>query len=548
MKFGPVPLTDAMGGILAHGLTTADGPLKKGTVLTADDLARLRRSGLTQVVIARLDADDTGEDEAAATVAAALAGTNVRLAAAHTGRCNLFAAAAGVAVIDVAAIDQLNRVHEAITVATVPAFAAAALGQMLATVKIIPFAAPAAAVARCRSLAGEAPPLRLAAFQPHRLGLIQTSLPETKPALMAKMAATTGDRLAALGSTLAAQAVVAHNEAAVAAIIARQIEDGCDPILVLGASAITDRRDVIPAAVVALGGEVEHFGMPVDPGNLLLLARIGATRVIGLPGCARSPKLNGFDWVLQRLLAGLTVTAADIMGMGVGGLLSETGLRTARHGRETDHDPAEPEPPRVAAVVLAAGRGRRFGKQSKLLAPFRGRPLVRAAVDSALASQASPVLVVGGHRGDAVEAALAGLPVQVVANPDYDLGMSSSLRVGLLALPEGIDGALVLLGDMPRVTAAHLDRLVAAFTAAGGESVCVPTHGGRRGNPVLWPARYFPRLVAIEGDRGGRALLTELGEAVVEVEMADDGVLIDVDDAAALAQAERADAAEVVSR
>lgn len=548
MKFGPVPLADALGGVLAHGLTTPDGALKKGTLLTADDLERLRRCGVTQVTIARLDAHDIGEDEAAAAVAAALAGGNVRVATAHAGRCNLFAAAAGVAVIDATAIDQLNQVHEAVTVATLPAFAAAAQGQMLATVKIIPFAAPTDAVARCRSLAGDTPPLRVAAFQPHRLGLIQTTQSDTPPGLLAKMAATTRDRLAALGSTLAAQAVVAHNEAAVTAAIDRLRRDGRDPILVLGASAITDRRDVIPAAVVALGGEVVHFGMPVDPGNLLLLARIGATRVVGLPGCARSPKLNGFDWVLQRLLAGLTVTAADIMGMGVGGLLTETGLRTARHSQETGSDSATPDPPRVAAVVLAAGRGQRFGKDSKLLAPFRGRPLVRAAVEAALASQASPVMVVGGHRRDAVEAALASLPVQMLANPDHGLGLSSSLRTGLLALPGDVDGALVLLGDMPRVTAAHLDRLIAAFADAGGESVCVPTHGGRRGNPVLWPARYFPRLLAIEGDRGGRALLTELGEAVVEVEMADDGVLIDVDDAAALAEAERADTAEAVSR
>jgi Uncharacterized MobA-related protein len=196
-------------------------------------------------------------------------------------------------------------------------------------------------------------------------------------------------------------------------------------------------------------------------------------------------------------------------------------------------------PADVAALVLAAGRGSRFGREGKLLQPFRGRPLVCAAVDAALTSRARPVVVVGGDQRGALDAALTGLPVRIVANPEPDLGLSSSLRVGLRALPEGIGGAVVLLGDMPLVTEAHIDRLFDAFAAGGGEAVCVPTYEGRRGNPVLWPAVLFVRLVAIEGDRGGRAILGQLAEAAIDVAMPDDGVLIDVDDPASLVSAER---------
>lgn len=551
MKFGPVAIADAVGCILAHSLPVPGGRLNKGTVLTADDLLLLQAVGIAEVVVARLAADDMAEDAAAAAVAAALAGDGVVMSAARTGRCNLSAARPGVAVIDGSAIDRINRVDAAITVATLPRFAAVAAAQMLATVKIIPFAATQAAVVRCVAIARETAPLALAPFRPHRAGLIQTRQADTKASVLAATVATTTARLDALGSTIAACAVVAHAEAAVANALAEQRQAGCDPILVLGASAIADRRDVIPAAVTALGGEVVHLGMPVDPGNLLLLARIGATRVIGLPGCARSPKLNGFDWVLQRALAGLEVGAADIMAMGVGGLLTEIASRPLPRARatadvgagESKVDAAfasgKKEGARIAAMVLAAGRGRRFGGDGKLLAPFRGRPLVLAAVEAALQSRASPVVVVSGHQRQTLAAALEGVPVRIVANPDHALGLSSSLRAGLAVLPKGLRGAVLLLGDMPLISATLVDRLIAAFDTHDGEAICVPTYRGERGNPVLWPARLFARLAAIEGDQGGRALLRDQDQRVVEVECDEVAVLIDVDDAEAMARAER---------
>ena len=549
MKFGPVTVADAAGCILAHSLPVPGRRLSKGRVLTTDDLASLQAAGIAQVVVARLEAGDLAEDAAAAAIAAAIRGDGVVVSAAHTGRCNLFAARPGVALIDAAAIDRINGVDAAITVATLPRFAAVAAQQMLATVKIIPFAVAAAAVVRCVAIARAAAALRLAPFRPHCVGLIQTRQADTKPRVLAATVTTTTARIVALGSALAASTVVAHAEAAVATAIAEQRQAGCDPILVLGASAITDRGDVIPAAVTALGGEDVQLGMTVDPGNLLLLARIGPTRLIGLPGCARSPKLNGFDWVLQRLLAGIEVGAADIMAMGVGGLLTEIASRPLPRARATA-DAAPPQPnrsrdaSRIAAVVLAAGRGRRFGGEAgKLLASFRGRPLVLAAAEAALRSRASTVVVVSGHRGQALEAALAGLPLRIVANPAPERGLSSSLRAGLAALADGVRGAVVMLGDMPLLSAARVDALIAAFDAHGGEAICVPTCKGKRGNPVLWPARLFTPLAAIEGDQGGRALLRDYEAMVVEVESDDEAVLIDVDDADALARAERLAAA-----
>jgi molybdenum cofactor cytidylyltransferase len=298
---------------------------------------------------------------------------------------------------------------------------------------------------------------------------------------------------------------------------------------VFGASAIADRRDVIPAALEAVGGRIEHLGMPVDPGNLLLVGNARGQPVLGAPGCARSPKENGFDWVLSRLLAGLPVSRADITGMGVGGLLMEIVTRPQPR--------VEPQPEKgrsLAAVILAAGRSTRMGGPNKLVAQIGGKPLVRIAAEEALASRARPVIVVTGHDRERVEAALAGLPVEIVHNPNFADGLSTSLKAGLGAVPPDVDGAVVCLGDMPQVRAALIDRLTAAFDPERGALIVVPTIDGSCGNPVVWSRRFFPELMALDGDVGARQVIGRYAEAVAEVPVTDRAALVDVDTPEAL--------------
>jgi molybdenum cofactor cytidylyltransferase len=534
MMFGEIPVTEAVGAILAHGLCGESFTFKKGRVLTTDDVALLSRAGRRTVVAAWLETGEVLEDEAAQRVAHAISGAGIVVSAAATGRCNLHAAGRGLAVIDAGGLDRLNLVDEAITVATVPSFAVVEPRHMVATIKIIPFAAPTASIQTCEAIATEAGPLiRVAPLEAHRGGLIQTVLPGVKASVLESTVATTAARLAALGSTLAMDMVVAHNVAAVARAIADLKERGCNPILVLGASAIVDRRDVIPAAVCACGGEVIHFGMPVDPGNLLMLGQVGRVPVIGLPGCARSPKLNGFDWVLQRVLADIPIARTDIMRMGVGGLLTEIPTRplprkAAVQGRSRAF--------RIAAVVLAAGLSTRLAPANKLLVEIGGRPLICRAVEAALASEADPVLVIVGHEAGEIRQALAEMPVTFVDNPDYSQGLSTSIAAGIAALPDAVDGAVFILADMPKIDATHIDRLIAAFNPREGRAICVPTYGNTRGNPVLWAKRFFSELARLTGDVGGRALLGKYIDQVCEVEMNDNGILIDIDEPKALAE------------
>jgi molybdenum cofactor cytidylyltransferase len=527
VRFGALPLDEAEGAILAHSLKLPAMALKKGRRLGTEDIAALRAAGLARVTVVKLEAEDVAEDQAARRIAAAIAGPGVRCDAPFTGRVNLFAEMGGLLVLDRARIDRLNRIDEAITLATLPALDAAEPGRMVATVKIIPFAAPRAAVDAALALAAEAGPLVvLAPFRGRDVTLIQTRLPGIKESVLDKTVGVTAARLAALGGRLVAEARCAHD---IDALAARLLASRGALVLIAGASAITDRRDVLPAAIEAAGGAVEHFGMPVDPGNLLLLARLGGRHVLGLPGCARSPKLNGFDWVLQRLFADLPVGRAEITGMGVGGLLME--IPTRPQPRE-----ARPvRPGRVAGLLLAAGQSRRMGSANKLLAPVEGRPLVCHAADALLAARTDPVIVVTGHEAEAVRAALGARPVQLVHNPDYAAGLSTSLRAGLAALPADAEGVLIGLGDMPRVSAAAIDRLIAAFKPEEGRAICVPTVRGKRGNPVLFATRFAPEIAAIEGDVGARHLIGAHADEVCEIEMDDDGALLDIDTPAALA-------------
>ncbi len=540
MKFGEVPVAEAAGAILAHSLRLGSAALKKGRVLSPADIALIAASGLDHVVAARLDPGDIREDEAATRIAAAAAGDSIATATAFTGRANLFAAAKGLLVFDRDRLDRLNAVDEAVTLGTLPPFAVVEPRQMVATVKIIPFAVQEAAIEAAIACATEGGRLlRVAAFVPRRVALIQTRLPGFKESILDKTKEVTGQRLAALGCTLVSEDRCAHEAADLAPRIAAAIGAGAEMVLVHGASAIVDRRDVIPEAVVAAGGQIDHFGMPVDPGNLLLLGHVGDKPALGLPGCARSPKVNGFDWVLQRLVAGLPVGRREIMGMGAGGLLAEIPSRPLPRAAASPAPAGavaeKPAPgPRIAALLLAAGQSRRMGS-NKLLAEIDGRPMVARTATRLLSSHARPIVAVLGNQADAVDAALGRLPVERVRNPAFAEGLSTSLKRGLAALPPDIDGVVVCLGDMPLVTGRDLDRLIAAFNPLEGRAIIVPTRRGKRGNPVLWARRFFPEMADLAGDVGAKHLIGEHAELVYEVEMDSDGVLVDIDTPDALA-------------
>ncbi len=323
MDFGTVSLDIAEGGILAHSLRGDGFVLKKGTLLTSEHIAKLKASGIETICIARLSVDDVDEDKAALSLAMAAQGTGLTCDKPFTGRCNLRTASSGVLHIKVQAINSANAVDEALTLATPPDYARLNAGQLAATAKVIPYAALNSSVEQVTDLLDKA--LTLYPFQPMKTVLITTQAEGQKDSIIVKGTEAVSTRLAALGSPAPVSIAVSHLETEIADAL--QSAAPTDLILILGGSATSDRRDVAPAAVSAAGGSIERFGIPVDPGNLLVLGTFRGKPLIVLPGCARSLALNGADWVLERMAARLPVTAADIAAMGVGGLLKEIPTR-----------------------------------------------------------------------------------------------------------------------------------------------------------------------------------------------------------------------------
>jgi molybdenum cofactor cytidylyltransferase len=526
VKFGPVPTREAVGGIIAHALKEGDLVLKKGVTVTAEHVKALLTAGVAEVTVARLEPGDMPEDVAAARLADAMVDVEVITEKPFTGRVNLFAASPGVLLIDRAKIDAVNDIDEAITIATLPHFRRVGAGEMIATVKIIPFAVPGERVAQ--AIAAGAGAVRVAPFSAKKVAVFSTLSPGLKSSVIDKTLRVLDERLAGLeGAERLCDIRVHHAVDDLAEVLPRAGALGADITIVFGASAITDRRDVIPAALEAAGGTVVHLGMPVDPGNLLMLGSLNGRPVIGAPGCARSPKENGFDWVLERLAADLKVTSADMRRMGVGGLLMEIVSRPQPRDPETVNHPA------IAAIVLAAGKGTRMGG-AKMTALLGGKPLVRHAHDAVAASAAGPVFTVVGHQADSVAQALGGVDTTLVENPRFAEGMSTSLKAGVAALPDTAAGAVILLGDMPLVTPDIINRLISAFAARPTAKAVAPMVAGRRGNPILIGRSLFADVMALDGDMGARKLLDAAGEDVVEVPIEDVAALTDVDTPEAL--------------
>jgi len=318
VKFGPVDLADAEGAILAHSVSASTGKIRKGTVLTAEHMVKLRAAGAETVIVAQLEAGDVPEDEAAMRIGSKIATPGCHLTQAFTGRVNLVANRAGVVRINATAIQQMNAVDEGLTLATLPDLMRVEEDQLVATVKVIPYGVTSGQVDKAESALARGA-IELFPFSGGQAQLILTRTIGFKESLLDKGRKVVADRMTGLGYGLKNVAVVDHSQKS----IAKALDPDADMILILGASATSDRSDVAPVAVMERGGTIDRFGMPVDPGNLLFLGQLEGTPIVGLPGCARSPALNGVDWVLERLAAGIPVDADNIAAMGVGGLLKE---------------------------------------------------------------------------------------------------------------------------------------------------------------------------------------------------------------------------------
>jgi len=358
MKFEPVPLSEAKGKILGHNIADADGRrlLRKGKPLGEEDLEKLRLLGRSSVYVAIMEADDVDENKAARRVAEAVCGASLHLAGVASGRANLLADEMGILRIDV---DRLTRINECngITLATLAAHSPVHARQIVATVKIIPYAVAESIVGAAETIASENGPLvRVDALPSRSVGMILSGSTSIHARLVSDFTPLR-ERLEKLGSSVTRTDFVAlediADEVALAEMLEQHLAAGIRMILLAGETAIMDSHDIVPRAVERAGGHVESVGAPVDPGNLLMLAYIGNVPIVGAPGCARSRKTNIVDWILPRLLVGDKLTRRDIVELGHGGLLQD--IRERGMPRDIREEDPDQQTESEQATVISSG-------------------------------------------------------------------------------------------------------------------------------------------------------------------------------------------------
>ncbi len=501
---------------MAHSLTVAGKKWHKGSTLTEENIKPLSALGVENVQVFLLGADDISEDEAAETAANHICGKGLNVVPVGRGRANLVATTDGIFIPD-KAIDSINLLDDAFSAASLPSHTAVYSGQLVATIKVVPYAVSKVVLSKLTTHDTMA--------QVHAYKKLKALAIVTGSDITDKIKHTLQHRLSRLNSNIEDYRVVAHNQTSVTEAINDLKRSDANLILLLGVSAISDHRDVIPAALEAANGKIIKLGIPTDPGNLLMLGQLCGKYVIGLPGCARSPALNGLDFVLERIAANLPLGHRELTLMGTGGLLKEMPERRVPRAPIIKTTSSTS----ITSVVLAAGKANRAQGISKLLSKIKDRSVLETTITNIAKQSKSAIHVVTGHNAQALNDILTKLNVTVVHNAEYERGMGVSLASGIDSLKNKPSYAMICLADMPFIRADTYEKLTLAAQQAHEGAILIPTFHGKRGHPVVWHQQYFNKLIALNADIGGKQIIQEAREHVIEVPVEDAGILIDLD-------------------
>jgi molybdopterin biosynthesis enzyme len=322
MKVEKVPVNEAVGYILLHNQAGPDGrkALKKGQRLTQEDIFLLQDLGREQVYVAILADDDIGENEAARRLGQVIAGERLEASSATTGRVNLIATTTGLFKVNLEKLLAINDIT-GITLATIPTNTPVQPKMMTGTIKIIPYGVPQASLKAAEAIAAEASLVAVKPFIIPKAALITTGSEAAREKVMGGFTPPLRDRLSSYNTELIEGPYLPEDEAKISEALQWALDSGAKLIIIAGETSIMDADDITPRAIKAVGGEIVHYGVPVEPGNLMLLAYRQDIPIVGAPGCARSKSYNVVDMVLPRLAAGERLTRRDLIELGHGGLL-----------------------------------------------------------------------------------------------------------------------------------------------------------------------------------------------------------------------------------
>lgn len=517
MKFEDRDLDTSVGWSLAHSVSTPTNRWPKGLLLTESLITEITTAGVKTAQVYLLEENDIDEDAAAMWVAEKIAGAGLACVAAGKGRANLISSMDGL-FLPGPAIDALNQLDDAFSAASLAAYSVVTKNQLVATIKLVPYGINRSILTKFKPLEEK---VRISAFTPFNVSLIYTG-----PQPTAKTLKTLSRRVGQLGGSVENVVETDHTIPSLTTALQAQAQKPASIIMLLGASAISDVRDVLPSALIASGGTIIKLGMPTDPGNLLMLGDLNGTPVIGMPGCARSPALNGFDWILERLAAAVPLDHNAITGMGVGGLLKEHAGRTVPRYSALPPDVGAGG---FAVLLLAAGKASRAKGINKLLATIGTTTVVEQALNRAAETQPDHLITVTGHASGQISSALKDIQHTLIENSDFENGMGSSLACGIKALPDDTHFCMICLGDMPFIQPATYAQLKKAAQTSEPGSIIIPTFHGKRGHPVVWHNQFFAELGQLSGDIGGKAVLEANRDRIIEIAVEDPGILIDLD-------------------
>ena len=528
MKIEYLDPNGSKGSILAQTYNLSGRRLSKGTHVSEDMVELLNKENVKTVLCAVPHEGDVHEDSAAEAISKALDENQLYAEEASTGRVNFRTPALSIVRYNRELIKKINLVDESIAFSIVEHNQLLAKDDLIATLKIIPFFVSKIYVERVVDLISKNEIFKIHYLQEKKVELIQTYYDWQKGSIFKATSNVTSSRLDALGCPLQKETLIPHNHRSLCSEIKSSIDRGSQVLLISGASAITDRADQIPKAILSVGGEIIQYGLAVDPGNLLLIGKVGNTTIIGMPGCARSPKLNGFDWVLQLLIADIPINKDELADMGAGGLLMEIASRPLPRALAKSVNKKEKK---IMGVILAAGNSTRMGKGNKLLKNIGGAPLVRNTAIEMLKSDLDTCSIVLGYQSDKVAAVIKDLDIKLILNPRWEKGQSSSLMAAINNLDATYTDILIMLGDLPAVKSSHINRIIEEHLLTDNRKsrITIPSFKGQKGNPIIWGRSFFNDLSNLEGDVGGRALFSEHPAAINLIEMDDPCVLTDLD-------------------
>ena len=324
MQFGSIKLEKSEGSILAHSIKLENLNISKGTLLTENHIMDLRSKGVQSVVVARLENGDIEENKSAIIVSKAFSHNSLIFSKANTGRINIFSKHDGLLIYSVSSLISFNLIDEGIALALLTQNSFVKKKQLIGTLKVIPYSLPKKTILKFRRFENL---IIIKAVKEKKFSLIQTSHKNMKESLYKKTSIETKKRVENLSCFLLDDTICEHNEKELTSKISSIIKKDIDILLISCASAVSDRNDILPKSIMNLGGNIIHFGLPVDPGNLLILASLNNKLIVGMPGCARSPSLNGLDLILRMLVTDIKIDKKIIASLGVGGLLKDTRLR-----------------------------------------------------------------------------------------------------------------------------------------------------------------------------------------------------------------------------